>query len=113
MAKPWFWLGLAAIFALERWRPAIPGARIVGPALGYDFIWFVAEVLTNSGLLLAYGHFVYTLYDSHLAFLRVSAVAELPALRASYWSHCSRASRLVSSLGATQGPLALVLSRDS
>ena len=78
MAKPWFWLGLAAIFALERWRPAIPGARIVGPALGYDFIWFVAEVLTNSGLLLAYGHFLYTLYDSHLAFLRVSAVAELP-----------------------------------
>lgn len=77
---PWFWGGLAAIFALERWRPAIPGQPVLGRALGYDVIWFVAEVLTNSGLLLAYGHLLYVLYENHLAFLRVDAIGDMSVL---------------------------------
>jgi sterol desaturase/sphingolipid hydroxylase (fatty acid hydroxylase superfamily) len=79
LTSPWFLAGLAGIFLLERLRPAIASQRVFGHALAYDAIWFVAEVFTNSGLLLWYGSVLWNVYDSQLSFLRVEAIRELSA----------------------------------
>ena len=75
-----YWFVLGTILAIERWRPVVHTQRIFSAALGYDFLWFVAEVFTNSGILLWYGQLLWSLYDAHLSSLRVDAIGELPIL---------------------------------
>jgi sterol desaturase/sphingolipid hydroxylase (fatty acid hydroxylase superfamily) len=78
LLAPHLFLPFALILLLERTAPADPAQRLVSPALVNDFFWYLATIGVVFAVNARYTAALQGLYDAHLGFLTIGALASLP-----------------------------------
>lgn len=79
LLNPWFYGVLALVILLERMVPARPEQPVVSRGFLQDLLWLPFTLLAHVFVLPAHILFLRFLYERHLDFLTVDAVAEWPA----------------------------------
>jgi len=70
---------IALTFALERFIPANPRQKIVGPGLSQDFVWFFYERIFHLLVFITYVDWLKRVYAEHWDFLTIQAIGTWPA----------------------------------
>ncbi|MEC4896289.1 MAG: sterol desaturase family protein [Oscillatoria sp. PMC 1051.18] len=77
--NPYFYLPIAAIFALELIIPAKKNQKLFSVGIAQDFIWFLFDIGVRIILLTPYIVLVKIFYTKYLSFLTLDTIANLAA----------------------------------
>ncbi len=73
-----FFVAFAAILFLEKLFPAKPQQKIFSKALAQDTVWLFLEACFGATIIVAYTHFLSSIYKQHLNFLTITPIQQLP-----------------------------------
>ncbi len=78
VTQPAFPLAVGAILLMERLWPAERPTRSLRVGLAQDFVWLWVTIVTSMTVVTAFVQLLSRVYDTHLAFLTITALETLP-----------------------------------
>lgn len=78
--NPWFYGVFGVVLILEQFIPAKQNQKTLASGVRHDFIWVLIKLFSHASILPLYLLFLLYIYDRHLNFLTVTAVADWPPI---------------------------------
>jgi len=75
---PVFYMVVGVILLVERLFPADPKQKTFSPALIQDTCWLIIGTMLEATVVVVYIKFLESIYETHLSFLTVEAIRQLP-----------------------------------